>query len=259
MCALVEHFGDAKDASRACGICDICDPAGAVLRQFRRATPIERKIVQAIVDKLRPVTYLAAGTLQRSLEPAGGMSRGDFDALLDAMARAGLVEIEEATFEKDGELLRFRKVMLTETGSEVRPATSLPLLVGDGIADEFSAGSADLPRKKKAPAAERIADRTTNRAADQFTREQPAGIATNQASSGAGSEVLAAVLREWRTAEAKRLGVPAFVVLHDRTLRAVALARPANVAQLLAIDGIGPAKAERFGVAILKLCAVPAS
>jgi hypothetical protein len=37
------------------------------------------------------------------------------------------------------------------------------------------------------------------------------------------------------------------------------LARPANVAQLLAIDGIGPAKAERFGVAILKMCAVPAS
>jgi superfamily II DNA helicase RecQ len=41
----------------------------------------------------------------------------------------------------------------------------------------------------------------------------------------------------------------------DRTLQAVALARPVNPAQLLAIDGIGPAKAERFGEAILKLCA----
>ncbi len=85
------------------------------------------------------------------------------------------------------------------------------------------------------------------------------GITTNWAPASAGSEVLAAVLREWRTAEAKRLHVPAFVVLHDRTLRAVALARPASVAQLLAIDGIGPAKAERFGVAILKLCAASAS
>jgi superfamily II DNA helicase RecQ len=36
---------------------------------------------------------------------------------------------------------------------------------------------------------------------------------------------------------------------------AVAFQRPANVAQLLAIDGIGPAKAERFGEAILRLCA----
>ncbi len=259
MCALVGHFGDVEDGSRPCGICDICDPAGAVLRQFRRATPNERKITQAIVDKLRPVTYMAAGTLQRSIEPASGMSRGDFDGLLDAMARAGLIEIEEATFEKDGEILRFRKVMLTETGLEVRAATPLPLLIGDGIADEFGAGSADLPRKKKARDPEQFVAQTAARAADRSAREKPVGIAKNQAPASAGSEVLAATLREWRTAEAKRLGIPAFIVLHDRTLRAVALARPASVAQLLAIDGIGPAKAERFGVAILKLCAEPAS
>jgi ATP-dependent DNA helicase RecQ len=255
MCALVGHFGDVDDASRPCGICDICDPAGAVLRQFRRVTPVERHIVQAIVDKLRPVAYMAAGTLQRSLEPAGGMSRSDFDGLLDAMARAGLIEIEEAKFEKDGEVLRFRKVMLTETGLELRSAATLLLLIGDGIADEFSAGSANLPRRKKA----RIAGQTAEQAAGRFAGGKPAGTAMNQAPAGAASEVLASTLREWRSVEAKRLGVPAFVVLHDRTLRAVALARPANVAQLLAIDGIGPAKAERFGVAILKLCAVPVS
>ena len=55
------------------------------------------------------------------------MSRDDFDALLDAMARAGLIEIEEAEFEKNGEVLRFRKVRLTETGLEVRPTTPLSL------------------------------------------------------------------------------------------------------------------------------------
>jgi ATP-dependent DNA helicase RecQ len=255
MCALVGHFGDVEDASRPCGICDICDPAGAVLRQFRRATPSERNIAQLIVDKLRAVAYIAAGTLQRGLESASGMSRGDFDGLLDAMARAGLIEIEEATFEKDGEILRFRKVMLTEAGLEVRHATPLPLLIGDGIAEEFTAGSVDPPRKKKGQTPDQISDQ----AADRSAGEKPAGTATNRAPASAGSEVLAAVLREWRTAEAKRLGLPAFLVLHDRTLRAVALARPANVAQLLAIDGIGPAKAERFGVAILKMCAVPAS
>jgi superfamily II DNA helicase RecQ len=48
--------------------------------------------------------------------------------------------------------------------------------------------------------------------------------------------------------------VPAFVVLHDRTLADVARARPANTNQLLAIDGIGPAKTEKFGAAILALC-----
>jgi superfamily II DNA helicase RecQ len=251
MSALVGHFGDVKDASRACGICDICDPAGAVLRQFRRVTPTERSIVQTIVDKLRPVTYMAAGTLQRSLELAGGLTRGltrtDFDGLLDAMARAGLIEIEEAEFEKNGEILRFRKLLLTESGLEVRPTTPLSLLIADGIAAEFESGTSDLPRKKKARTADRIAP------------QKPASTETNPAPGDPASELLIARLREWRTAEARRLGFPTYIVLHDRTLRAVALARPANVSQLLAINGIGPAKAERFGGAILKLCAAASS
>ncbi len=239
MCALVRHFGDLGDADRSCGMCDVCDPAGAVLRQFRRATATERRIVQAIVDELRPVNYLAAGTLQRSLELVGRMSRNEFDGLLGAMVRAGIIEIEEAEFEKNGEVIRFRKVSLTEAGLDVRPTTPLPLLIGDGIADEFDAGNAAPPRKKGA----RIAARKPADGADSPPAPNPA------------AEALAARLREWRTAEAKRLGVPAYVVLHDRTLQAVARARPANPAQLLTIDGIGPAKAERFGDAILNLCA----
>jgi superfamily II DNA helicase RecQ len=249
MSALVRHFGDEKDASRPCGICDVCDPAGAVLRQFRRATATERHIVQAIVDELRPVDYLAAGTLQRSLELVGRISRSEFDRLLDAMAREGIVAIENAEFEKNGEVLRFRKVRLTEAGLGVRSATALRLLIGDGIVEEFDAASATPPRKKSGktgaqPAARKLAGLETDRAPAQW---DPA------------AEALAGRLREWRTAEAKRLGVPAYVVLHDRTLQAVALQRPASVAQVLAIDGIGPAKAERFGEAILKLCAASSS
>jgi superfamily II DNA helicase RecQ len=65
---------------------------------------------------------------------------------------------------------------------------------------------------------------------------------------------LAAKLKEWRAAEANRLGVPAYFVLQDRTLNALAHARPANPNQLLAIDGIGAAKVERFGEELLRLC-----
>lgn len=61
-------------------------------------------------------------------------------------------------------------------------------------------------------------------------------------------------MREWRGAEAKRLRVPAYVVMHDRTLMALAQARPANPRELLQIDGMGPAKVEKFGEAILELC-----
>ena len=40
MSALVRHFGDVEDASRACGVCDVCDPAGAVLRQFQESNSL---------------------------------------------------------------------------------------------------------------------------------------------------------------------------------------------------------------------------
>ncbi len=242
MSALVRHFGDVEDASRSCGKCDVCNPAETVLRQFRRATAGEREIAQRIVDELRPVDYKAAGTLQRSIDPLGTFSRSEFDGLLDAMVRAGLIEIEEAEFEKDGEVIRFRKVRLTEAGLEVRTVTPMALLLGDGIAKEFS-GKVERPGR-----ANRTRSEPGNRGVKTESTPAPMKLTPKQ-------EELATRLKEWRTAEAKRLKVPAFVVLHDRTLTALAAARPRTPNQLLAIDGIGATKVERFGQELLRLCA----
>ena len=67
---------------------------------------------------------------------------------------------------------------------------------------------------------------------------------------------MATRLKQWRSGEAKRLRVPPNYVQQDGTLTTVALARPSNPRQLLEIDGIGPAKVEKFGAAILELCAI---
>jgi superfamily II DNA helicase RecQ len=48
--------------------------------------------------------------------------------------------------------------------------------------------------------------------------------------------------------------MPPFVVLHDRTLRAIAQQRPQTPNQLQAISGMGPAKVEKYGEAILAVC-----
>jgi superfamily II DNA helicase RecQ len=58
-------------------------------------------------------------------------------------------------------------------------------------------------------------------------------------------------LRAWRRSEAAEAGVPAYVVLSDRTLLAVASARPADSDALAALHGIGPAKLERYGPELL--------
>jgi ATP-dependent DNA helicase RecQ len=239
MAALVRHFGDVEDASRTCGLCDVCDPAGAVLRLFRRARAGERQMAQAIIDELRPVDYKAAGTLQRSIDAAARLSRDDFDALLDAMVRARLIEIEDAEYEKDGEVRRFRKVRLTEAGLEVRASMPVALLISDGVAEEFAVRTA-TPR--------RVAKKSETRVASGKS-----SVEAQESLSDAG-EALAARLKEWRTGEAKRLRVPAYCILHDRTLTAVALARPRNPRELIAIEGIGQAKVDKFGEAILGMC-----
>ena len=64
-----------------------------------------------------------------------------------------------------------------------------------------------------------------------------------------------AQLRAWRTTRAQADGVPAYVVVNDKHLRGIALARPTTPAELVACDGIGPAKLERYGEEILALLA----
>jgi RecQ family ATP-dependent DNA helicase len=234
MSALVRHFGDVEDAKQACRVCDICDAAGAVLRQFRRGTPAELELAQRILEELRGVDYKAAGTLQKGLDLVGRISRDEYDGLLGAMVQAGLIEIEDAEFEKDGQVLRYRKVRLTDEGKQTRPGGISSLLINDGIVEEFAGRGVAPPRERKAKTSAKTVEPV------RLTAE---------------GEQLAGRIREWRAGEAKRLKVPAYVVMHDRTLSAVAHARPRNPKELLGIDGMGPAKVERFGEEILRLCA----
>jgi ATP-dependent DNA helicase RecQ len=58
-------------------------------------------------------------------------------------------------------------------------------------------------------------------------------------------------LRETRRALAAEAGVPAYVIFHDSTLREIAAARPGNLAELAQVNGVGQAKLNRYGDAML--------
>ena len=60
-------------------------------------------------------------------------------------------------------------------------------------------------------------------------------------------------LRTWRAAAAKEHGVPAYVVFHDGTLRAIAAARPSSLDELAGISGVGEKKLERYGAELIRL------
>ncbi len=58
-------------------------------------------------------------------------------------------------------------------------------------------------------------------------------------------------LRAARLARARADGVPPYVVASDRTLREIAQLRPTTMEALLAVHGMGPVKAERYGADLL--------
>ena len=80
--------------------------------------------------------------------------------------------------------------------------------------------------------------------------------AASAASAVAGTAgALFEALREWRLAEAKRTGLPAFRIMNDRTLRGVATETPLDEDALLRVAGIGPGLSRRYGVALLRIVA----
>ena len=60
-------------------------------------------------------------------------------------------------------------------------------------------------------------------------------------------------LREWRSEKSKKDGVPPYIILNNKQLAEVVQKRPQSKHDLMTIDGIGKAKAEKYGDAILKV------
>jgi ATP-dependent DNA helicase RecQ len=92
------------------------------------------------------------------------------------------------------------------------------------------------------------------RRAQAPSRGNPSGSGSTRAEPVAATPEEAALfeaLRAHRLELAKDLGVPPYVVAHDRTLYDLARVRPRTKEELLLVDGIGPAKAERYGEGFL--------
>ena len=68
------------------------------------------------------------------------------------------------------------------------------------------------------------------------------------------SAPLVATLRAWRLQESKKKRVPAFRVLTNRTLVAIAEARPSTAASLHAVSGVGPKLLQTYGAQLVALC-----
>jgi ATP-dependent DNA helicase RecQ len=113
------------------------------------------------------------------------------------------------------------------------------LALGDGAA-EVLRGAHDVPLRRER-AARRIRVRTPGSDADAALDPDAADRFER--------------LRQWRAATARERGVPAYVVFADATLRELARRRPATPEDLVGINGIGAAKRDQYGAAVLEILA----
>jgi DNA topoisomerase-3 len=239
MSSLIRHFGDVQDGLKPCGICDFCAPADCIAQRFREPTEKERLLAWDILDTLRMAGGgRSIGKLHGELCPNGAPNRDQFEELVGSLARAGLLRLTDAVFEKDGRQIPFRKASLTRDAEYVDEDTPLELSIREGTTGKVTSRGtlgvrkgADHRRKKKQPPRREVPVR-------------PVAIAPPHTEE---------VLRAWRLTLAKRQGVPAFRIMTDKVLGAIARNRPRTAAELLAIPGIGIASVEKYGAQIYRI------
>ena len=89
--------------------------------------------------------------------------------------------------------------------------------------------------------------------AKKVTKTSAKGIA--EAALNAGALERLAKLKAWRAEVAKGHNLPAFVIFHDATLRAVAERAPQSTRDLQGIAGMGVKKLEAYGAEVIRVCA----
>jgi superfamily II DNA helicase RecQ len=227
MLALVRYFGDTADSNRRCGVCDFCAPQAALAQSFHAADEDDQAHIARIVEVLKRADGVSAGRLHAQAFPNGPLDRRAFEELLNAMARSRLVDVAEASFEKDGKRIDYRKVWLSGFGREEGAASAVM------IPDEVE--SVPRPRLRK------------GRKRGKPVKAAPAGPRK--------ASLVEAALKSWRLAEARRKHVPAFRILSDKTIEALAARQPRTSSELLAVQGIGPGIAGKYGADILRVLA----
>jgi RecQ family ATP-dependent DNA helicase len=228
MAALVRHFGDRADTQAWCGMCDFCAPESCIAQQFREATFREERLAAEVILSLRDGSVKSTGKLHREVCPNQELDRDGFEELLAALAREGFVALADSIFEKDGKDISYRTIRLTREGAALEP--------GEPIAIRLRKTERDSSTRK------------TRR-----SKARPSPKSERPAVTAASDEPLTRALREWRLAEAKSKGVPAFRVFTDKLLRQFVEDRPQAEDDLLAIPGVGPGFVQRYGAEILKI------
>ncbi len=223
-------------AEPRCGVCDVC--LGWRRGRERELTDAELEHVRVALSGVgrlsgrfgvERIAQMLVGSESQEITSRGldrvptfgrlsGLGLDRTKELLTVLADAGLIQRQGLEGGRPGAFV----LALTPEGRRValghdRPTLALP--------------AAGVAGRRKRP------------------RRAPGGA---EAEAGADGGLLAR-LKAWRSEEARRKSVPPYVVFHDKTLIALATAKPRSREGLLEVSGLGAAKLEAYGDALLAL------
>jgi len=242
---MLAYFGE-TDTAQACGNCDTCLAPPVVWD----GTVAAQKLLSTVVRLGRlggpafgagqPIDILLGRTTPKVLSYGhdslstfgigGELNEGEWRGVVRQLLASGLLAVEGdhgtlALTDLSGEVMRGERQVMFRRDPPKAPASprSRRGAAGGSGAGGSGAGAAagrpaavDLP-----PEAEPVFER----------------------------------LRTWRTSVAKELGMPPYVIFHDSTLRLIAASPPSTLNELRQINGVGDAKLEKYGEAILDVLA----
>jgi ATP-dependent DNA helicase RecQ len=244
---IYDYFAGGARAGAAprCGVCDICLGWGKRDgRPLDEAELLRVRIALSGVGRLsgrfgvERIAQVLTGSQVREILDRGldrvptygklsGVPIDQVKELLNALADAGLIERQGIEGGRPGAFV----LALTREGRQVAMGEVQPVLA--------------LP----SPAPKGRARSRRARAGVGGRQPGPASVDT---ATEADPELLTR-LKTWRTEEARRKAMPPYVIFHDRTLAEVAARRPRNLEELHQVPGIGPAKLEAYGAALLAI------
>ena len=234
--AILDYFSD--EAERALGPCGLCDRCAAPVRQpSREVSHDNAEIAKAILETVAwcmgrfgvsRIVEILRGSRSKAMQaygaedcPTYGMCR-----TRSKQSMTGLVKdlIDSAYLEVEG--TEYPTLDVTQKGREILQG------IGAVALSPLAELQPDLP----------VTKRSSERAASAVAmRASPA------------DPQLFERLRQLRTELAEEEGVSAFLIFHDKTLKAIAGYKPVTPAALMEIPGIGPLKAERYGRRVLEV------
>ena len=231
MLYLVRHFGDREDNGDKCGLCDFCAPEKAMASISRKPDRQEERIISNLISTLKSASSLGTGKLYNNVCPGSVLPRSDFENLLKALARSGVINLSEHAFEKAGKLIHYKRAELAKAGYSFGPGDIRSMdITSQGGVKSPAGKTGGQGKKKKAP---------------KVIRRPVSGGSVNQG--------LHDTLREWRTRMARKRRLPAFRIFTNKVLDNLASDLPTTNDELYMVNGVGPYFVKRYGKEIIRI------